>query len=64
MTRDHAIRRATQMREGLAKMLMTAANTKLPFETRYYAVIMAEGYEEAARRFDAMAEATEVKRCR
>jgi hypothetical protein len=56
MTRDHAIKRAKQMRDGIVRMTKIAADQKLPFGERYKAVILAEDYEEAARRFDRFAE--------
>lgn len=55
MNRDHAIRRAKSMRDGVIRMSKTAADTTLSFGVRYCAVIQAEDYEEAARRFDRIA---------
>jgi hypothetical protein len=56
MTRDHALKRAKAMRDGLIRMMKIASNPKLPFGDRYKAVILCEEYEEAARRFDMFAE--------
>jgi len=64
LTRDYAIKRATQMRQQVAKLLMIAGDHTAAWQERYKAVVMSEEYEEAARRFDTMAEAGEHKRCR
>lgn len=61
MTRDHAIRRAKHMRDRQTQMLKVASNARLPWGERYGAVIMAEDYEEAARRLDAYAEREKAK---
>lgn len=56
LTRDHALKRAKAMREGQIKMMQIARSTNLSWGVRYAAVIQAEDYEEAARRFDRHAE--------
>ncbi len=56
MTRDRAIKRAEAMRDGAIKMMKLAADTKMPFGTRYKATILSEDFEEAARRFDGFSE--------
>lgn len=56
MTRDHAIKRAKTMREAQAKQAKIAQDWRVPHNLRYEAVIKAEEYDEAARRFDRFAE--------
>lgn len=61
MTRDRAIERAKKMREGEARMRKIAQDWRMPFGERYKAVVMAEEYDEAARRFDRVAEMPHAK---
>ena len=61
MTRDYAIQRAKDMREGVMRMLRIGRDPKNPFEVRYAANVQSEDFEEAARRFDKFAESENAK---
>ena len=61
ITRDFARQRAKEMREREIGLLKISRDPKQSFETRYAAVIHAEDFEEAARRFDRVAEREKAK---
>lgn len=61
MTRAVAITRAKAMRDLEIRWLLVACNPKRSFGDRYEAMIKAEDCEEAARRFDTVAEREKAK---
>lgn len=61
MTRDYARQRARDMREREINLLKIGRDPKQSFEARYAANVQAEDFEEAARRFDRVAEREKAK---